>query len=61
MEAPVLSMSELLADHLRCVSPDCNLRDICYHYTRPNEDGLIGIMPLNTGIDCPDFDPVEED
>ena len=59
---PPLGMIELIpGDNIKCLGHDCPSKEYCYHYTRPLEDHMTWIMPMNTGIDCPDFDPTEEE
>ena len=55
-----ISMTALMPDdRIKCLSIDCLSKDYCWHYVRPTEDRMTWIMPMNTGIDCPDFEPVE--
>lgn len=59
---PTMGMTALMpGDNLKCAANDCPSRHACYHFTRQSSGAMTWIMPINTGIDCPDFEPMEEE
>ena len=60
--SPEMGMIELMpADNIKCLGHDCPSKEYCWHYVREMEEHMTWIMPMNTGIDCYDFEPTEDE